>query len=59
MRKILIVGLLEDIQTQSLNGDVPLGIYEQWLGPETAVGWKAVIDLWNVITPDEFNRLAT
>jgi hypothetical protein len=55
-RKLIIVGLLEDIQSASMNQGQPLEEWVRWLGPTTLVGWRHIERLWaGSISPADFN----
>jgi len=45
-RNLLIVGMLEDLQTCSLSAGLPLERWNLFLGPRTREAWQAVIDMW-------------
>lgn len=60
LRKQIVVGLLEDIQNISLNRNIPLAVFDKWLGDETLRAWVAVGDLWSgSMSPEDFNRGVT
>lgn len=47
IRELLVVGFIESLQNVSLNSDVALDVWEQWLGQRTKDGWDVIIDLWD------------
>lgn len=56
-RALLIVGLLEDLQTASLNRGLALVTWEPLFGERTRTAWAKVIDLWSgILPPAEFNE---
>lgn len=46
-RELLVVGLLEDLQTLSLNEGLSLDAWAQWLGPRTLEGWEVMKAYWD------------
>ena len=56
-RAVLITGLLEDLQTISMNRGVNLDTWTAWLGPLTRQAWDAVSAVWaGRLAPDKYNE---
>ena len=48
-RAMLIVGVIEDVQTISSNRGLDLAEFSPFLGPETAAAWDRVLQYWQGI----------
>lgn len=56
MRKLIVVGLIEDLQTTLLNHGLSLNEWEPLLGPQTLKMWLLVEGLWaGTTSPAAFN----
>ncbi len=57
-RNLLVVGLLEGLQSQAINAGQSFDMWTPMLGPIATTYWNAIAAVWRgEMAPDDFNQL--